>query len=60
MSFDSTAFLQTVPHSSGVYRMFNREGVIIYIGKAKDLKKRLSQYFQKDQTPSPACYEEPL
>ena len=48
MSFDSAAFLQTVPHSSGVYRMFNREGVIIYIGKAKDLKKRLSQYFQKD------------
>ena len=41
MSFDSEAFLATVPHSSGVYRMFNSDNVIIYIGKAKDLRKRL-------------------
>lgn len=50
MAFDSEAFLATVPHSSGVYRMFNDAGIIIYIGKAKDLKKRLSQYFQKELT----------
>ena len=48
MSFDSEAFLATVPHSSGVYRMFNSDNVIIYIGKAKDLRKRLGQYFMKD------------
>ncbi|MGN1393750.1 MAG: excinuclease ABC subunit UvrC [Succinivibrionaceae bacterium] len=46
--FDSSAFLATVPHSSGVYRMYNSVNTIIYIGKAKDLKKRLSQYFLKD------------
>jgi excinuclease ABC subunit C len=48
MAFDSSAFLETVPNSSGVYRMFNSENAIIYIGKAKNLKKRLSSYFQKD------------
>ncbi len=48
MSFDAVAFLATVPHSSGVYRMFNVENTIIYIGKAKDLRKRLGQYFQKE------------
>lgn len=46
--FDASSFLATVPHSSGVYRMFNVAGTIIYIGKARDLKKRLSQYFLKD------------
>lgn len=48
MAFDSAAFLEQVPHRSGVYRMFNSENVIIYIGKARDLKKRLSSYFRKD------------
>lgn len=48
MAFNSSAFLETVPNSSGVYRMFNSENTIIYIGKAKNLKKRLSSYFQKD------------
>lgn len=48
MAFDSAAFLATVPHSSGVYRMFNSENTIIYIGKARDLRKRLGQYFLKD------------
>ena len=38
--------LEGVPHQSGVYRFLNKEGVIIYVGKAKDLKKRVSQYFQ--------------
>ena len=48
MAFDSASFLEQVPHRSGVYRMFNSENVIIYIGKARDLKKRLSSYFRKD------------
>ncbi len=46
--FNAEEFLETVPHSSGVYRMFNAANIIIYIGKARDLKKRLSQYFLKE------------
>ncbi|NLS12981.1 excinuclease ABC subunit UvrC [Vibrio sp. SM6] len=45
--FDSTAFLKTVTNQPGVYRMYNAEAVVIYVGKAKDLKKRLSSYFRK-------------
>ena len=35
----------TLPEGPGVYRFLNSEGVIIYIGKAKNLKKRVAQYF---------------
>lgn len=35
----------TLPNEPGVYRFLNKEGVIIYIGKAKSLKKRVMQYF---------------
>ncbi|ENI8074364.1 excinuclease ABC subunit UvrC [Vibrio vulnificus] len=45
--FDSVSFLKTVTHQPGVYRMYNAEAVVIYVGKAKDLKKRLSSYFRK-------------
>lgn len=37
--------LESTPHQPGVYKMRDKEGEIIYIGKAKDLKKRLSTYF---------------
>ncbi|OLQ90836.1 excinuclease ABC subunit C [Vibrio ponticus] len=46
-SFDSVSFLKTVTNQPGVYRMYNAESVVIYVGKAKDLKKRLSSYFRK-------------
>ncbi|MBD28914.1 MAG: hypothetical protein CMO38_06685, partial [Verrucomicrobiaceae bacterium] len=37
--------VQEVPHKPGVYLMRDRIGRVIYVGKAKDLRKRLSNYF---------------
>ncbi|WP_084781547.1 excinuclease ABC subunit UvrC [Salinivibrio sp. SS2] len=45
-TFDSKSFLKTVPHQPGVYRMMDASGEIIYVGKAKDLSKRLASYFR--------------
>ncbi|MCG9662039.1 excinuclease ABC subunit UvrC [Vibrio mediterranei] len=45
--FDSSSFLKTVTNQPGVYRMYDAESVVIYVGKAKDLKKRLTSYFRK-------------
>ncbi len=40
--------LKELPKSPGIYKMINSEGVAIYVGKAKELNKRVRQYFKKD------------
>ncbi|WP_395343298.1 excinuclease ABC subunit UvrC [Ningiella sp. W23] len=46
-SFDAKQFLKHVSSSAGVYRMYSAARDVIYVGKAKNLKKRLSSYFRK-------------
>lgn len=50
IKFDYKSFLKTVPNRPGSYRMYSDENTVIYVGKAKDLKKRLSSYFLKEVT----------
>lgn len=40
--------IQTLPDSPGVYQYFDKEGKILYVGKAKNLKKRVQSYFSKN------------
>ncbi|RUO22431.1 excinuclease ABC subunit C [Aliidiomarina iranensis] len=46
--FNAEDFLKNLTHQPGVYRMFSAEGEVIYVGKAKDLRKRVTSYFRKN------------
>lgn len=46
--FDSKDFLRNVTQAPGVYRMYDKSQTVIYVGKARNLKKRLASYFRKE------------
>ena len=41
---------QTIPREPGIYKYYNKENELLYVGKAKDLRKRVNSYFLKNLT----------
>jgi excinuclease ABC subunit C len=52
MAFDAKAYLASLTELPGVYRMLDENGVLLYVGKAKNLRKRVASYF-RDSLASP-------
>lgn len=48
--FDAKRFMRGVPEEPGVYRMIGAEERVLYVGKAKNLKRRVASYFQRTQS----------
>jgi excinuclease ABC subunit C len=47
MAFEHKAFLKTLTQRPGIYQMLDGDGAVLYVGKAKNLKNRVSSYFRK-------------
>jgi excinuclease ABC subunit C len=50
--FDSKSFLASLTQRPGIYQMLDASGAVLYIGKAKNLRKRVASYFSKSQLPA--------
>jgi excinuclease ABC subunit C len=50
MAFDPKSIISLLPEKPGVYQFMDSSGAIIYVGKAKNLKKRVTSYFSKNQS----------